>query len=217
MGAKTAVLAYADGAIPDLLRDAPAIDSDRAAALVARVRPGQNVDTAPRHPWALADALYPPEGTVCALSAPGLDLVCDREIMLERPSRPPGRLAAASRGRRLYVHAMHSVVDWLAVAVWHDGRLIRSLSLSPDSGIIEDIGELLPFELSYWGGRHPVASEDLLAPYPLPFHPLDLGERAMLEFFGFCVEGCSDEDGAPEPVVDIFGVELQGFRTDQTA
>ncbi|MGW3628080.1 DUF6928 family protein, partial [Streptomyces sp. NPDC000880] len=29
---------------------------------------------------------------------------------------------------------MHSVVDWLAFAVWEDGRLIRSLSLSPDDG-----------------------------------------------------------------------------------
>jgi hypothetical protein len=62
-----------------------------------------------------------------------------------------------------------------------------------------------------------VASEDLLAPYPLPFHPLDLGERAMLEFFGFNVEGCSEEGDTPEPVVDIFDVELWGFRVRATA
>ena len=69
-------------------------------------------------PWELADALYPPEGTVCALSVPGLDLVCDQEIMIDRPSQLPGHLVAASRGRRLYLHAMHDVVDWLAFAVW---------------------------------------------------------------------------------------------------
>jgi hypothetical protein len=44
------------------------------------------------------------------------------------------------KGRRTILHAMHSVVDWLAFAVWEDNRLIRSLSLAPDGGIIEDIG-----------------------------------------------------------------------------
>ncbi|WP_439145646.1 DUF6928 family protein [Streptomyces canus] len=33
---------------------------------------------------------------------------------------------------------MHSVVGWFAFAAWGDGRLLRSLSLSPDSGIIEN-------------------------------------------------------------------------------
>ncbi|WP_165425412.1 hypothetical protein [Streptomyces sp. BK022] len=137
--------------------------------------------------------------------------------MPDRPSELPQHLVAASRGRRLYLHAMHSVVDWLAFAVWDDGKLVRSLSLSPDSGVIEDIGERLPFELPYWEGRHPVEPfppfEDE-EPYPLPFHPLELGERALLEFFGFYVEGFSDEEDAPEPVVDIWSVELHGLPRD---
>ncbi|MEU6287191.1 hypothetical protein [Streptomyces sp. NPDC046988] len=62
---------------------------------------------------------------------------------------------AASVGRRLILHAMHSAVDWLAFAVWEDGRLDRSLSLSPDSGVTENIGEPLPFELPYWAGERP--------------------------------------------------------------
>jgi hypothetical protein len=37
-------------------------------------------------------------------------------------------LIAAAAGRRVVLHAMHSVVDWLAFAVWEDGRLLRSLS-----------------------------------------------------------------------------------------
>jgi hypothetical protein len=215
MGAKTAVLAYADVAVANVLQDAPEGDYNRAAVLAARVRSGQSMDADGEEPWELADALYPPEGTICALSAPGLDFVCDREFMIDRPSQLPEHLVAASRGRRLYLHAMHSVVDWLAFAIWEDGQLVRSLSLSPDTGIIEDIGERLPFELPYWDGRHPVEPyppfEDE-EPYPLPFHPLDLGERAMLEFFGFYVEGCSPGDGVAEPVVDIWGVELRGFR-----
>ncbi|MFF3639341.1 DUF6928 family protein [Streptomyces sp. NPDC002250] len=220
MGAKTAVLAYADDAIADLLQDVSTSEIDGAMALVARVRPGHRVDADGEEAWELADALYPPEGTVCALSASGLDLVCDQEVMVDRPSELPQHLVAASRGRRLYLHAMHSVVDWLAFAVWDDGKLVRSLSLSPDSGVIEDIGERLPFERPYWEGRHPVepfAPFEDEEPYPLPFHPLELGERALLEFFGFYVEGFSDEEDAPEPVVDIWSVELHGFRVTATS
>ncbi|TVT51465.1 hypothetical protein FNH05_14810 [Amycolatopsis rhizosphaerae] len=212
MGVKTAVLAYSDAAVADVLRDAPPGEIDRAAALAGRVRPGHDVERDAEAPWMLAEALCPPEGTVCALSVPGLDLVCDQEVMLDRPSRLPGHLVGAGRGRRLYLHAMHSAVDWLAFAVWEDGRLVRSLSLSPDGGVIEDIGEPLPFESPYWDGRHAV---ELLAdeqPYPLPFHPLELGERAMLEFFGFFLEGCAGDFDGAEPVVDVWGVELPGFR-----
>ncbi|MFE0542357.1 DUF6928 family protein [Streptomyces sp. NPDC058891] len=127
---------------------------------------------------------------------------------------PQDRVSAAPRAQ-IVLHAARG----LAFAVWDDGKLVRSLSLSPDSGIIEDIGERLPFELPYWEGRQPVEpfppfeDED---PYPLPFHPLELGERALLEFFGFYVEGISDEDDAPEPAVDIWDVELHGFRVTAT-
>jgi hypothetical protein len=41
---------------------------------------------------------------------------------------------------------MHSVVDWFAYAQWINGKFVRSPSLSPDNGILEDIGQRLPFE-----------------------------------------------------------------------
>ncbi|MFF0292139.1 DUF6928 family protein [Kitasatospora sp. NPDC004614] len=85
MGAKTALLAYAEAAIADVLQDAPAPDLDQAATLLARIRPGHRLDAGNDEPWALAEALYPPEGTVCALSVPGLDLICD-----PRQDRRPG-------------------------------------------------------------------------------------------------------------------------------
>jgi hypothetical protein len=216
MGAKSAVLVSTDGVVAELLQAViPPADRDRAAALLAHYQPGLHLMEDGEDPRELADALYPPKGTVCALSVPGLDIICDQEIMIDRPSQLPEHLVKASRGRRLYLHTMHSVVDWLAFAVWEDGRLIRSLSLSPDGGIAVDVGNRLPFELPYWQGRHPVEpgppNKDE-EPYALPFHPLDLGERAMLEFFGFYVERCSDEDDLPEPVVDTWGVELRGYR-----
>jgi hypothetical protein len=73
------------------------------------------------------------------------------------------------------------------------GTLIRSLSLSPGSGILEDVGARLHFEEPYWSGRHPVSDdEDEQKAYPLPFHPLELGEAAIEELFGYQLEGLID-------------------------
>ncbi|AGL17378.1 hypothetical protein [Actinoplanes sp. N902-109] len=115
--------------------------------------------------------------------------------MLDRPSDLPSELAELGRGRRIVMHGRHSVVDWLCFAVWEDSRLVQSMSLSPDSGIIENLGDPLPFERPYWGGQHPVpvdpGSPDQSA-YPLPFHPLELGEEALRALFGFVLEGRPD-------------------------
>jgi hypothetical protein len=54
MGTKTAVLAYADEAVADVLHAVSAGDIDRAAALAARVRPAQGVSA--RSPGPLANS-----------------------------------------------------------------------------------------------------------------------------------------------------------------
>jgi hypothetical protein len=49
-------------------------------------------------------------------------------------------------------------------------------------------------------------------PYPLPFHPLDLGEEALRALFGFVLEGRPDPSD-----LDADEIHLHGFRvTDQT-
>jgi hypothetical protein len=97
----------------------------------------------------------------------------------------------------LYLHAMHSVVDWLAFARWVDGELIRSLSLSPDRGVLEDFGEPLAFETPFGEGKH-AASGYGVEGYPFPFHPLELGEAALKAFFNYQLEGYR-EAGVFEP------------------
>ena len=91
---------------------------------------------------------------------------------------------------------MHSVVDWFAFAKWENGELTRALSLSPDSGIIENFGERLPFEIDYWEGNHPAIDpedeDEEDEPYPFSFHPLELGEEALKAFFGYQLEGYVD-------------------------
>jgi len=51
------------------------------------------------------------------------------------------------------------------------GVLQRALTLSPDSGVIEDIGFRLPFEEPSWAGEHPAADpEEDESVYP--FHSI---------------------------------------------
>jgi hypothetical protein len=86
---------------------------------------------------------------------------------------------------------MHSVVDWFASAQWTNGQLGRSLSLSPDSLSLNTSGNGLPFEEPFGSGQHP-ASDDAQNDYPFQFHPLDLGEAVLKEFFGYHFEGFID-------------------------
>ncbi|WP_203898897.1 DUF6928 family protein [Virgisporangium aliadipatigenens] len=201
------MLVHADDAVVPVLARTTSTDAGAAAALVRRLWPGHDVEPDGEEPWELADAIYPPPGTTCALAVPGLAVVCDRRVAVDRPSTLPAHLLAGAGARVLHL-AMHSVVDGLAFAVWESGRLVRSLSLAPGFGIIEDVGERLPFEAGYWDGAYPAGDEG----YPLPFHPLRLGERAMGEFFGFYAEGAMAGDDAPDERVDPFAVELHGFR-----
>jgi hypothetical protein len=73
-----------------------------------------------------------------------------------------------------------------------NGKLTRALSLSPDSGVLEDIGAKLTFEEPYWAGQHPAVDDEEADAYPFPFHPLELGEAALAELFGYQLEGMPD-------------------------
>lgn len=207
MGAKTALLAFAEGHIRPALLGATRADRAATEALVRRAHPGYNVE--PTDDGTL-DATYPPDDITYATTLPGAELLCDRRLVLDQPSELPEHLLKAGAGKRIIMHGMHSVVDWLCFAVWEDGVLIRSLSLSPDGGIRENIGQPFDFEAPYWAGEHPVEpipgwpSE---GPYPLPFHPLELGEEALRTLFGFILEGY------PHPNdIDATSVHMHGFR-----
>jgi len=209
MSAKTAMLVYADGDVAEGLTGAAEFaDEAVAAELLGLLWPPARIRPDGEEPWELGDAVFPPQGRACALSTPEVDVLCDQALMLDRPSRLPPHLVDASMGRTLYLHAMHSAVDWFAFGVWRDGVLVRSLSLSPDDGILEDTGDPLPFERAYWAGEHPAPAGD---GYPFPFHPLALGDHALQEFFGFSGQG-ADDGGPSAGRLDPWGVELFGFQ-----
>jgi hypothetical protein len=201
LGAKTALLAYAASDPVESLRQAREFDPDATRALVAATHPAW--EGAASSSGDLLDGCYPPEGTVYAGSFPGIDILCDRDVMDYLPSEFPTRYLDAAAGRSVVLPAMQSVTDTFAYAIWENGSLVRSLCLSPDDGIVENIGDPLPFEAPYWAGEHP--AEDR---YPLPFHPLDLGgDAALRALFGFILEGRRRPTD-----IDAGSVKLAGFQ-----
>lgn len=190
MGAKTWMIVGSDGDASEILRSSPPLDRAASAALARRLFPGEAL--APLEDGTL-EFTNPPDDELMVGVFPGLAVVAAKEFGIDRPATLPASLRDPALGRTIYLHAMHSVVDWFAFAVWQEGKLVRSLSLSPDDGIIEDIGARLPFELPYWEGRHPALEpEEDPSGYPFVFHPLELGEAALKSFFGYQLEGALD-------------------------
>jgi hypothetical protein len=191
MGAKTWMLVIADGDAREALAGQPTLDRDASRALAEALFPGESLELIGE-----GDLSYtnPPDPLMFIGCFPGIAVIAASEFAIDHPSQLPGRFLDIAGKRRITLHAMHSVVDWFAFAVWEDGRLIRSLSLSPDSGILEDIGEPLPFEAPYWAEQQRAAKSDKEDDegddaYPLPFHPLELGEEVLLARFGYQLEG----------------------------
>ena len=200
LGAKTALLAYAAEDPVESLRRARESDPAATRTLVAATHPAW--ERTASSDGNLFDDCYPPEGTVYAGSFPGIDILCDLDVMDYLPSEFPARYLDAAVGRRVILHAMQSVTDTFAYAIWENDILIRSLYLSPATGIAENIGDPLAFEAPYWAGEHPVGDR-----YPLPFHPLELGGAALRALFGFIIVGRRQPSD-----VDAESVKLAGFQ-----
>lgn len=210
VGAKDWMLVYAEGEIRPVLQAAPAGDREAAQALVARLYPAHRIDQI--HDGTLLEQANPPENHVYAGCFPGLSVVCTGDAALGRPSQLHQRFLDVAAGRTVYLHAMHSAVDWFAYAIWaSDGTLRRALSLSPNSGILENTGTPLDFERPFWAGQRPVETTGFDGQsYSLPFHPLELGEEALRALFGFVYEGLYRED---DP--DLEKIVLSGFIVHQ--
>jgi hypothetical protein len=189
MGAKTWMLVYSNGNAKERLRASPKLDRSASTRLAQSLFP-----TAQLRPIEDGDLSYtnPPEDEIFVGCFPGVAVVAAEEFGLDQPSTLPSSFLSSELGSTVYLHAMHSVVDWFAFAIWEKGKLIRSLSLAPDHGILEDIGPRLEFEGPYWMGQHPVGEPGDDPPYAFPFHPLELGEAALKKLLGYQLEGMVD-------------------------
>ena len=188
MGAKTWMLVYSEASVGETLASKPPLDRKRSVD-VARclfsdsIHPEEDVDLS----WTCPEDSHLHIGCYADVS-----IVAAQEFGIDRPSELDPRFLRDELGPRAQLHAMHSVVDWFAFGVWERGTLRRSLSVSPDCGFLENIGDPLEFERPYWSGEHPAVEpddDDPEDPYPLPFDPLELGNEALGAMFGYILEG----------------------------
>lgn len=210
MGAKTWMLVMAQGNVRNVLAARPTLDREATLALAKGLFPRDKL--VPIAADGDLSFTSPPDDELHIGCFAGVSIVAAKEFGIDHPSRLPESFLAAGAGGNVYLHAMHSVVDWFAFAHWADGKLIRSLSVSPDSGILEDIGERYPFELPYWSGQHPaVDADEAEDAYPLPFHPLELGEAALRALFGYQLEGFVDAS-----LIDPESIPLLRFKRSRS-
>lgn len=192
-----------NGSVKATLASRPALDEEATARMVAELFPQRSLGLVNLGDWSQTS---PKKGWVFAGCYPGLRLVAASDFALDYPSQLDQRFVANEGQTCLY--ATHSSVDWLAVAVWQHAQLVRALSICPDKGIQEDSGQRFRFEVPFWSGLHEVVNEDgHSTKYPLPFHPLDLGEVVLQELFGYQVGNISDGS-----LIDPRTIPLLEFR-----
>jgi len=211
MGAKTWMLVYSDGDVAAALRPVPQMDHAATLELASTLFPRARLEQI-----GVGNLSFtcPPDDEVHVGFFPGVAVVAAKEFGGDYPSKLSPHFLTAFPDRTVTLHAMHSVVDWFAFARWTRGQRVRSLSLSPDNGVIEDIGAKLPFEQPFWAGQHPaVDPEEEPEGYPLPFHPLELGEEALLTFFGYQLEGkMTDLDPEAVPLLRLKRVPPRNWK-----
>jgi hypothetical protein len=188
MGVKAWFIAYSDEEPKNLFAGGRDLDEAASEGLARRLFPGATLTREENCAFPLPN---PESGQLLVGCYPHVRIVAHKDLANDHPSRIDRRWVDPALGRYAYVYATHSVVDWFAFALWRDGELVRSLSLSSDDGVIEDKGGMLDFEKPFWAGEHPVEpeEEDEEEPYPLVFHPLELSEAAMQSSLGFAFEG----------------------------
>src|SRR5262245_56803838 len=128
MGANTWMIVYSAADARDALGARPPIDREATFKLATALFPKD--DLSPLDDGSVAFAC-PPDKELCVGCFPCVSIVAAKEFGIDYPSRLPSRFIDAGGSGTVTVHAMHSVADWFAYAQWVNGKLIRSLSLSP--------------------------------------------------------------------------------------
>jgi len=186
------MLVYADGDPSEVLCRKPLLNREASLELAQALFPKETLV-----PQEDGDLSYtnPPGNEIYVGHLGDVAVLAAKEFARDRPSRLLTRFLTGATHRQAYLHAMHSVSGWFAYAHWKDGQLVRSLSLCSDMGVLEDVGSRRPFEKPYWEGKYPVMGPKVSDAYPFPFHPLDMGEAALNDLFGYQIEGsgcCTD-------------------------
>lgn len=206
MGANTCLVVTSNTDPKPILAQRPSMDVDAARDLAGRLFPKLKLE--PQGSATLLNTNVAEDEVLIGVF-PGATIIAADEVG-DLIGEDPRRYLESTGHRRAIAHVMNSVVDLCAFSVWEEAGLRRALGMSASDGIFIDEGHRLPFELPYWNGEYPaVDPEDPdAASYPFPFHPLELGEAALSELFGFVIEG-----PPAGSLYDPEDVELQRFQT----
>lgn len=187
------MIVYSNGSPREVLRAKPSLDREASAALARKLFRERTV--IPLDDGDLS-CTNPSTDEIIVGCFPGVSIVAAAEFGFDIPSCLPIRFRGPELGSTVHVHVMNSVVDQFAFAVWENGELRRAFSATTENGLIESLGEPLPFEIPYWQGQHLALNDDPTIVEEeetwIPFHPLDLGEEAWGALFGYHLEGFPD-------------------------
>jgi hypothetical protein len=119
MGAKTWMLVYAESSARAALATRPELDRDATLRLAKRLFVDEKFEE-------LGDGdlsfTSPSDNELHIGCFAGVSIVAANEFGLDRPSALPQTFLDAGGAGKVYQHAMHSVVDWFAFAVWSNGK-----------------------------------------------------------------------------------------------
>ena len=187
MGAKTWMLVHANTNVAETLSGSPPLDRDATLLLAASLFSKYKLE-----PIGEGDISFtcPPNNEVHIGCFPGVSILAAKEFAIDYPSKLLASFVSPEHGGTVYLHAMHSVVDWFAFAQWVNGCLIRSLSGLPTAAFWKISANGYPLKSRFAPAK--IQSPVTVVRYPLPFHPLEMGEAALKEFFGYQLEGFGD-------------------------
>ena len=114
MGAKTWMLIYSNGIPSEILKSRPVLDRDATVALAKKLFPSEKLE-----PLDDGNLSYtcPPDNELVVGCFPGLSVIAAKEFGIDYPSKLPATFIESALGHSVYLHAMHSVVDWFAYAL----------------------------------------------------------------------------------------------------
>lgn len=119
-------------------------------------------------------------GAACIVAGDRIDHTPDHRLM--------------SKGmRHTFYYSRTDTADQIAFSFWRERQLVRSFAHTPHDGIIEDVGERLPFETPFWAGEFaPEFLDDDYdedEPHPLPFVSEQFLEAALVNILGVSMFG----------------------------
>jgi hypothetical protein len=109
------MLVYANTNVGEVEKGAPQLDRRATLQLASTLFPKEELE-----PIGDGDLSYtcPPDDELHIGCFPGISILAAKEFGIDNPSKLPVRFISAGGSGTVYLHAMHSVVDWFAFAQW---------------------------------------------------------------------------------------------------